>query len=200
MATEEMRVEMKRAGARSGTRLLGTIGVICGPALLIAGIYRKLTGMADSQDDKVVALLSVVYIGGWMASVVGMRRLRVTGRSRWSTAIFFVQLFGLTMAGLWALALLVGLDAQQGSIIFSVTDPFWPLSHLFMLLVGGLVLKAGVWRGWRRLPPFLCGTALLLVFVAQPLGLKDAGVFLFLLMTAIGFSALGYAVRSSSSS
>lgn len=196
MATEEMSVEMKRARARSLTHLLGTVGMICGPALLIEGIYRKLAGMADSQDDKVVALLSVVYIGGWMASVVGMRRLRVTGRSRWSAAIFFVQLFGLSMAGLWALALLVGLDAQQGSIIFSVTDPFWPLSHLFMLVVGCFVLKARVWRGWRRLPAFLCGMALVLFFLTKPLGLNE-GVFRFLLMTAVGFTSLGYAVRSS---
>lgn len=194
MATREMRVEMK--AEHSLTRLLGTVGMIGGPALLLEGIYRKIAGLTNERDDRVVALLSVIYIAGWAASAVGMRRLRATGRSFWSAAIFYVQMFGLAMAGFWAVALLIGLDAQQGSTIYALTDPFWPLSHLFMLVVGLAVVKTWVWRGWRRVPPFLCGLALPLFFLTKPLGL-DEGVFAFLLMTAIGFTGLGYAVRSS---
>lgn len=195
MVTEQMRVGADEEAVVSTARWLGTIGMIGAPALLLEGIYRYVMRMTNEQDDRVVALLSFVYITGWVASAVGMRRLRVMGRG-WSSAVVFVlQLAGLLMAGLWAVALLVGLDAQQGSFIFAVTDPFWPLSHLFMLVVGCFVWKAKVWRGWRLLSPFLCGLALPLFFVAKPLGLNDAAVYLFLMMTAIGFTSLGLSVR-----
>lgn len=194
MAAEQVRAGVRVESATPTARWLGTLGMIGAPALLIEGIYRDLVHMTREQDDKVIALLSLVYITGWVASAVGMRRLRVTGKG-WSGALVFVlQLLGLCLAGFWAVALLIGLDAGQGSLIFAVTDPFWPLSHLFMLVVGLFVWKAGVWRGWRLLAPFLCGLALLLFFVAKPLGSES--VYPFLIMTAVGFTLLGLSVRS----
>jgi hypothetical protein len=62
-----------------------------------------------------------------------------------------------------------------------------------MLVVGVLVRKAGVWRGWRLLAPFICGLALPLFILARLLGLES--VYPFFIMTAVGFTLLGLAVR-----
>ena len=193
MVAEQMRAGVRAKSAAQTARWLGTLGMIGAPALLLTGVYRDVVHMTREQDDRVTALLSLIYIGGWVASAVGMKRLRVTGRGWGSALVFVLQLLGLFMAGAWAVALLIGMDAQQGSLIFNVTDPFWPLSHLFMLVVGVLVWKAGVWRGWRLAAPFICGLALPLFILARLLGLES--VYPFFIMTAVGFTLLGLAVR-----
>jgi len=66
-----------------------------------------------------------------------------------------------------------------------------------MLVVGGFVLRAGVWHGWRRVPAFLCALALLAFFIASTVGVKEVGLVLFAVMTTVGYMSLGYAVRTS---
>ena len=100
------------------------------------------------------------------------------------------------MAFVWSI--LEALELSLGSIFFRITDVAWPLSHMFMLVVGIFVLKAGVSRGWRKLPPFLCGLALPVTFAIGAVGGISAGGVLFGVMTAAGFMSMGYAVCTSS--
>jgi hypothetical protein len=65
-----------------------------------------------------------------------------------------------------------------------------------MLIMAGFVLRAGIWQGWRRFPPFLCGLAPHAFIVANIFGVKDIGIILFQVMTTVGFVSLGYAVRT----
>ena len=75
----------------------------------------------------------------------------------------------------------------------------YPFSHVMFLVLGIAVVKAGVWRGWRRVPAFLVGLALPLFFSLLALfGRENANVIFPVLVTA-GFFLLGYAVRTTRS-
>ncbi|HEV7860573.1 MAG TPA: hypothetical protein VGO91_18285 [Pyrinomonadaceae bacterium] len=197
MAVEEINIPFHRQGTFLSLRLLGACGMIGAPMMLVEGLYRYLAHMADNQNNQIDGVLGLIYIGGWMCSAIGMRRLRVTGSGIWGMSVSAVQMVGLLLAGLWSMQEIVHFNALAGSELFSITDAAWPLSHLFMLVVGGFVLGAGVWHGWRRVPAFLCGLALLAFFIASAVGVREVGLVLFPVMTMIGFMSLGYAVRTS---
>ena len=188
MVTE--RIEAPAARTSSfGPRLLGTIGMVCAPMLLLAGLLYPLGGAAAP----VASALGMLYLAGWAASAAGMRQLRVAGRP--SGAVFVAQLTGLSLA--LTFNVLEMARANPESLLFRVTDLAWPASHVFMLVVGALVLAARVWRGWRKWTPLLCGLTLPALFAARPLLGGEVGGFVFGAATAVTFMLLGYAVRTS---
>lgn len=168
-----------------------------GPMLLAEGLYRQFTHMPDNYDNQLVGVLGVMYIGGWICSTIGMRRLRATGNGATSAVVFVIQLTGLFLAALWSMQAIVHLPGLTESPLFGIADIAWPFSHVLMLVVGVLVLRAKAWSGWRRFMPLLCGAGLPLFFAASATGARMAGAFIFFSLTAIGFIALGYAVRTS---
>ena len=184
---------------RSGVfdnQALGTIGILASPVLLIESAYRYLSGLPDNTNTIFIGIVGSIYIAGWMCSAIGLRRARVTGSGSGSLAIFVVQMVGLALAGIWSLNEIFHFAVVRDGAAFRFVDAAWPLSHLFMLIVGVAVLRADVWRGWRLAAPFICGLALPLFFVFAAAGIKDIGVLVFTSMTAAGFALLGNAVRS----
>jgi hypothetical protein len=65
-----------------------------------------------------------------------------------------------------------------------------------MIIIGIAVWKTGVWRGWRVVPPFLCGFALPLFFAASALFGRTNSGWIFISSVTLGFFLLGYAVKS----
>jgi hypothetical protein len=189
MATE--RIEMPAAQNTSlSPRLLGTIGMVCAPMLFLAGF---LYALGNGTAALLASVLGMLYLVGWAASAGGMRQLRVAGRL--SGAVFAVQLTGLFLALVFnALEMM---SANPDTLLSRVTDMAWPVSHLFMLVVGALVLIGRVWKGWRKWTPLWCGLALPIFFAARPLLGGEISGFLFGVMTAVTFTLLGYAVRTS---
>lgn len=154
-----------------------------------------LLTLGDGAGAYVASMLGMLYLIGWGASAVAMRRLRVTGAGAAGRAVFIVQLIGLSLALVFnALEIM---RANQETLLFRVTDLAWPASHVFMLVVGALVLATRVWRGWRSWTPILCGLALPVFFAARPLLGGEVGGLTFGLLTAVSFTLLGYAVRTS---
>ena len=181
----------------SGPRLLGTAGIVAAPMMAVLGLYYHFWQISNDQSTPVTGLLGVIYIAGWMCSAVGTRWLGVTGTGTSSTVAFVVQIIGLALAGVFSLQEIFRFGFLEGSFLFGLTDAAWPLSHLFMLVIGGLVVNTGVWKGWQRSAPFVCGLALPSCFAAMGAGAPGVGFVLFPVLTAIGFSMLGYAVRTS---
>ncbi len=191
MVTE--RIELPAARNTSLTpRLLGTIGMIGAPMLFLSGLLYNL---GDSPAALMASVLGMLYLVGWGASAAGMRRLRVTGAGALGKTIFVVQLIGLSLALIFN-ALEIA-RANPDTVFFRVTDLAWPVSHVFMLVVGAIVLATRVWRGWRSATPILCGLALPIFFAARPLLGGEVGGFIFGFLTMVTFMLLGYAVRTS---
>lgn len=180
-----------------GPRLLGTLGIIAAPMMAAVGFYHFFLQVPLGQSTQAEGLLGLIYISGWMCTAAGMRWLGVTGTGTASTVAFVLQMFGLTLAAVFSLQEIFRFGILESGALLNVTDAAWPLSHLFMLVIGGLVLKAGIWKDWRRLAPFICGLALPSFFISMAIGVPAVGFVLFPVLTAIGFSMLGYAVRTS---
>jgi hypothetical protein len=163
--------------------------------LYLASTFYSQNPDASNPYQVIASACGVLYIFGIMAIVVGMRQLRVTGRGTGSLILFAVQLTGLFLALMCNILESAAPNMKQTSIFF-VTDMAYPFSHLLMNIVGIAVIWAGAWRGWRRIPAFLCGLALPLFFALIPIVGRERGGIVFPIMVTAGFFLLGYAVRS----
>jgi hypothetical protein len=193
MAVDKISLPVSRQETILSTRQLGTIGMIAAPMLFVEGMLRTF-GYGESANGRWIGLLGLAYLTGWACSLTGMRRLRATGRGALSTAVFCIQLTGLLLAFLFNVQEIAG--ANPDTPFFQITDIAWPASHILMLFLGVLVLKARVWRGWRTIAPFLCGLALPVFFAVKAIAGVQLGGILFGISTTVAFMLLGYAVRT----
>ena len=195
MSTNELTVPVPRSGVLVTDRVLGTLGMLAGPMMLAEILFF---GFTQHGSNRVIGVLGTVYIAGWFCSAVGMRRARVTGDGALGKGAFVMQIVGLLLAFLWSVQEITYSGADRGGVFYGVTDAAWPLSHLFMLVIGILTLRAGVWKGWRRFAPLVVGLALPAGIAAASAAGQQAMGAAFGSMTAAGFLALGYAVRAQS--
>ncbi len=194
MAVNQMQFTNYRRESVVNNRVLGMLAFIGAPMLLLQSAAMVFAQGQKLAADRFIAFLGVLYIGGWMAGVVGMRRLRVTGDRQGSKVLFIIQIFVLSLALLFSIQESIGLT---NSIFFRITDAAYPLSHLLMLVVGVSVWRAHVWRGLTRLAPLLVGLGLPSAFALAPLiGWNAAGIT-FAGLTALGFSLVARAVYKS---
>jgi hypothetical protein len=90
---------------------------------------------------------------------------------------------------------------------FPLLDACWPLAHTFFLVTGTVVVRAGVWRGWRRwvvlAPGFKIPLLALLVAAGLPAPMNAGGRgvagTIQVIYAAFAFLALGWAVRTAES-
>lgn len=168
-------------------QMLGTIAMICAPALLVEGLLLR-----GGENPVITGIASMIFMAGWICSNTGMRRMRAAGTGRWGRAVLLVQLVGLVLAFLFGFFEATGLLGRE-SIIFSVTDAAWPLSMLWMLVVGGTVIAAGRLEGWKRFVPVLC-PFWLLVAIGGSAALGEYGGHIGAGYSAVMWALLGLVV------
>jgi hypothetical protein len=168
---------------------LGTIAMICAPALLIEGLLVR-----GGENAAITGIASMVFMVGWICSNIGMQRMQATGIGGWGHAVLIIQLVGLVLAFLFGFFEATGLLGRD-SVIFNVTDAAWPLSMLWMLVVGITVIAANRLSGWRRVVPLLC-PLWLLVALGGGAVLGDVGGYIGLAWSAVAWALLGYVVRN----
>ena len=169
-------------------RTLGNIAMICAPALLVEAL---ITG--GEERPVVIGLASMVFMAGWICSNTVMRRTRAAGTGRWGRAVLLIQLVGLVLACLFGFFEATGLLGRT-DLAFNVMDAAWPLSMLWMLVVGVAVVFAARMPGWRRFAPLLCGLWLPLGIPLQAVLGEQSGSVMFG-VSAVLWVLLGYAVR-----
>ena len=174
-------------------RLLGLLGMLCAPGLLIEASIRRLPSIAENRSTTLTSLLGLIYIIGWIAGMLGFRRMRATGDGLLARIVFSIQIPGLSLAGCQQLMELSGSRALLESPFFGICDAAWPLSHLFMLFVGGMVLGSARIHGAARFAPLGCGLALPLSAALSTLN-HLAFVFSFGVVTTICFCTIGFTV------
>ena len=135
-------------------------------------------------------------MAGWICSNVGMQRMRATGTGTWGRTVLLIQLVGLVLAFIFdsieATALL-----DENNIVFVVTDLAWPLSMLWMLVVGVTAIRAKRLSGWQRFVPVLCPFWLLIAIVGSIAFGDTAGGLLGFGYAAVLWILLGYIVLDS---
>lgn len=169
-------------------RILGTIAMICAPALLIEELLRQ-----GQENALITGIASMVFMAGWICSNTGMRRMRAGGTSKWARALLQIQLVGLVLAFMFGFFEATSLLGRE-SIIFNITDAAWPLSILWMLVVGITVIRARRLSGRQRFVPLLCPFWLLIaIFGSMAFG-DTAGGLLGFGYAAVLWGLLGYIV------
>ena len=171
-------------------RMLGTIAMICAPALLVEEILR-----GGEQNPLITGIAGMVFMAGWICSNIGMQRMRAAGTGTWGRVVLLIQLVGLVLAFLFGFVEATGLF-DENDIVFIVMDAAWPLSMLWMIVVGITVIVAKWLSGWRRFIPVLCPFWLPLALLGG-IALGDAGGLIGLGYSAVLWALLGYIVRES---
>jgi len=101
---------------------------------------------------------------------------------------------GLALAASQQLLDLAALPALSDTTFYRIADAAWPLSVLFMLVVGGVTAARREWAGWQRWTPLLCGFAVPILMTAMALGNIKALGLAFGVYTTAAWWLLGYAV------
>ena len=191
MTTKTLTNAVEPTGLSLNPRLLGALGLLASPMLLLEGLYA---GFGQHGTDPVIGVLEVIYMGGWMGSVLGLHALNAAGRGRWGKTALVIQFVGLLAAAGWSAYHIFTPNPNTGHLLYQVGDFAWPFSHLFMIVVAVAIARAKTWAGWRRWAPCVAGLALPLATLGA--GLVGEVGLVFGLLTTLGFSLLGYAVRT----
>jgi len=115
-----------------------------------------VNGMGDAQDKNALSgFISLLYISGWMCSIIGLWQLEAAGSNRWGRMVLLLQLLFLFLANVSNVLLLlqIGIDTR----FFVILDLFWTISNMWMLVTGIMVLTAMQLPGWMRVVPLLAG-------------------------------------------
>ena len=171
------------------TRVLGTLCIIGGAAYLINGLRFFVAGGPVTGLLEVV--LSSIWAVGGICGILGMLAARVTGTNRVARILSYLPV----VAFLSALAGNVQ-RALNPAVQFSPFIFFGLLGLVVgMLLVGVLTVLANVWKGWKKVVPFLPAV---MPFIGMAIGAAIGivgGVNVSLV--ALSWMLLGYSVVTS---
>jgi hypothetical protein len=181
-------------------RRLGALAMLGAP-MLLAEMIVFIASDHPNRNSPFVGVTGLFYLAGWICSLVALRRLGVLGSSVASRIAYAIQLLLIAAAAVFSVEELIYGSSER--IPLFVLDAAWPLSHTFMLVTGGFAIGAGVWKGWRRVAPFLPGLKipvfLLLMWLGMGNGRGPAG-YIQAFYASLAFLLLGYAVFTSADS
>ena len=199
MAVQEMVLQDSSQGFWPSNRALGVAGMILSPMLTFGFLFHASQPDQPSPYPFWASLGGFLYLLGALASATAMRNLRVTGSGAGAKILYVVQVVGLLLAMCFDILEFAAPQLRETTVFF-ITDMAYPFSHLLMNVVGVAVIRAGIWRGWRRIPAFLVGLALpSFIGLSIVAGRENAG-FIFPLMVTIGFFLLGLSVFTTKTS
>lgn len=195
MSTNQLELTADLKTGAIDNRIFGLLGIIGAPMLLLQFLLGNRGMNAEGGDANAwIALLGVLYIGGWICGAIGMFRWRVYGEGKGSKVVFVIQMILLLLALMFSVFETFGATYENGGILFAVFDAGYPLSHLFMIVVGIFTIRAGKWKRFSKFAPLLVGIALPLTFALMPLFGMNVGIFTFGGLTAIGLGIIGYTI------
>jgi hypothetical protein len=192
---QAMTTEAVRQPIRSNPQILGTIGMIAAPMMLVEAVLTRTIGLPGGMFGRTEGVLGLFYLVGFVCSAFGLRMLRVTGKGLCATFLLVVQIAGFSLAACQNILQILG-RANRNNKLFQIADMAWPFSHILMLVIGVATVLAGVWKGWRKFTPLFCGLALPLAVAAGGLLGGEALEVTFGVLTAASFLLLGYAIRT----
>ena len=131
-------------------KVLGIIAIICAPFL-----YLDFATSVQHVNTWKTGVFGFVYMAGWMCSVVALKRMAILGKTKWAKIAFTVQLSLLTLAQAWNIWVIFG--SSYDNLLFRILDMCWPLSNVWMLVIGITAVRAKKLQGWKRFVPLFVG-------------------------------------------
>ena len=150
------------------TKQLGYFALIGAPCLAIGLGLEALNG--GPIRSAWMGVWGVLYISGWMAAIIALRRLGVLEaedptKRRFGRVVGQIILVTLTLANVlnvWEV-----IAPTYKPTFYYLFDLGWPASNLMMLAVGVVILRANQLRGWMRWIPLLVGLWLPVVLLIK---------------------------------
>jgi hypothetical protein len=177
---------------KMNTRTLGLIGILCSPFL---AIQLSIYGIFENyKATSLAGIFSLIYMTGWMCSIVGLYKLSAAGNRRIGKTIILIQLIFLSLGEIWNFYSIMAPGST--TTLYRALDLFWPISNLFMFVTGLFVLRAKQLHGWKRFIPFIVGLwfPITVVMVPAIFGHGQLTVLLVSLYSVAAWSLLGLAV------
>ncbi|WP_420150489.1 hypothetical protein [Spirosoma sp.] len=176
-------------------KLLGTLALIGAPFLCINTYIHVPDPDAHVYvTDSLSGFFDLLYISGWLCSILALRRIGAAGHDRFGRIILQVSIVSLVLANIWNVYEII--LPNHNTTLYYVLDCFWPLSNVIMLGVGIAVIRAKKLAGWKRYVPLLCGLWLpitaLLSFTLPTIAFTVSNIY-----TAIAWTLLAVVVLTS---
>lgn len=154
-------------------RTLGIFGLIGAPFLFIDTLNNNFS---FNQTNGYSGFYNLLYITGWMSSILALNRMGAFGKGRFGKFIFLVQMGSLTLANGWNIYECI--QPHAGTALYSFLDAFWPISNFFMLITGITIVYLRGLPGWRLYVPLAVGSWLPLGILLWALFTRTPGVLL----------------------
>lgn len=176
-------------------RSLLVLAMICAPAMLVGILLTQ-----GSENSLITGIVSFLFMFGSLCTQLVLWQIAASGRGIWGriaqgfqiVLVFFGMLFGIFEAS----QLL-----HDENILFVITDISWPLSMVWMLILGITIAIRGTLKGYARFAPMICGLAFPATIVLA--GLTQSPMnsgfipFVFFGMLAVFWFLMALTLRSS---
>jgi len=131
----------------------------CGAALAAGSIAWAVCALiagpiADGDNSRLELAGSFAFQLGILSLIAALWITRATGPGRWGRAVLSVQLVLVLLAIGWTLPHLAEPNMNDEGIIVAL-DAAWPLSMLWLIVVGGTVARARRWPSRIRWLPLI---------------------------------------------
>ena len=172
-------------------KFLGTCGMMAAPFLTFSLVSGQV---ANAPNTSIGGFFGLIYMLGWQCSIIGLMNLQAAGPHKRVNTLFYIQLALLTIANIWNVWVII--DPTNTSTFFFVLDLFWPLSNIFMLVLGIVIARKAALQGWRRYVVLAVGLWLPFAMATSIVFGRDTHFAYYpgALYSVIAWSALGWLV------
>ncbi|HEV2777266.1 MAG TPA: hypothetical protein VGV90_16885 [Solirubrobacteraceae bacterium] len=169
----------------------------CGAALAVGAtawaVCALLAGPIDEGDNSRLELAgSFAFQLGILGLIAALWLTDATGTGRWGRAVLSVQTVLVLLAIGWTVPHLVEPNMNDEGIIVAL-DAAWPLSMLWLIVVGATVARARQWPGNLRWAPLVASLWFPVAILASAAGEWSAIVISSLWLIGT-YAALGVAL------
>jgi len=171
--------------------ILGILGIIGSFFMAIEGL---LINRSQNLNSSVGGACELIYMLGWMCSIYGLKIIHADAK-RWIRNVLSLELIFLTLANTWNTWNIF--DPNNLSPLYFALDMFWPVSNLFMIVVGIAIMKAGILQGWKRYIPLIVGLWFPLGLVTWAIAGKEISFIQMDLYSIVCWGLMGFVVLSS---
>jgi hypothetical protein len=178
-------------------RLLSIVAMVCAPAMLLEALIPN-----GKENNLIVGSASLIFMIGSLCSQIALWRLGASGRDLWGRIAQGFQIVLVILAALFGFFEASALLSDEHPL-FIISDIAWPVSMMWMFILGVTIAVRAVLTGWRRFIVMICGIALpCSILFAIVTGSDMSGTvvgLLFFTWLAIGWFLLGLAIWQSAS-
>jgi len=150
----------------------------------------------DNGNTSFSGVCDLIYMTGWMCTIVALLRFNATGQLNKNKTILYVQLGTLTVAQVWNIWTIA--DPHNTNPVYAIMDFFWPVSNITLLVLGIFIAVKGVLDKRKRYAVLIAGLWLPFTIITSLLtGSGLAGIIVSGIYSTIAWFGMGHMIWKS---